>query len=56
MLFSAGSFSSCPISAICVEVIVTYNGEEVGFILTINQDTAHTLSIQREASFKLIVT
>jgi hypothetical protein len=56
MLFSAQAFSSCPISAICVEIVATYNGEELGFVLTINRDSSYTLSIQQEAEFKLIVT
>jgi hypothetical protein len=56
MLFSAQAFSSSPISALPLEIVATYNGEEFGFILTINQDSPFDLSIQREASYKLIVT
>jgi len=56
MLFSAQPFSSCPFSAICSEIQVSYNGEYLGFTMNICRDSSNSLSIQREISYNLIVT
>jgi len=56
MLFSAQSFSSCPISALCTEIQLSYNGEFLGFTINIARNRSDILSVQRDVSFDLIVT
>jgi len=54
MLFSAQSFSSTPFSALATDIVVSYNGEFLGFTLSLGRSSGHVLGINRDVSFELV--
>ena len=55
MQFSAQPFSTTPFSTLITEILVSYNGEFLGFTLNITQESEYMLDIQRDISFTLEV-
>ena len=54
MLFSAQPLSSTPFSGLTTDIIVSYNGEFVGFTLSLGRNTGHVFGINRDVTFELV--
>jgi hypothetical protein len=54
MLFSAQPFSSTPFSGLTTDIMVSYNGEYLGFTLSLARNSGQVLGINRDVSFELV--